>query len=152
MKKAHFHPNYEVIVYDRKEKRMMRASAETNNNMTPACILTQYKTELICVWKSCGCLPLVVSVHVYLYHTTEHFRPQRPHRRELKAGHRWWHNQAAEWNCSPHGRGAFQRDGIIQQDCTVDQCTRRRGTYCIITDPYTHGHTHTHTQSSEGGN
>lgn len=34
----------------------------------------------------CCCLPLEVSVHIYLYHSTECFRPQHPHRRDLKPG------------------------------------------------------------------
>lgn len=55
-------------------------------NMTPACILTRQETGFIRVWRNCGSLPLVVSVYLYLYHSTEHFRPRRPHRRELKPG------------------------------------------------------------------
>lgn len=52
-------------------------------HMTPAWIPSSYKTGFICVWRNRCCLPLVVSVYVYFYHSTEHFRPQRPHRKEL---------------------------------------------------------------------
>lgn len=49
---------------------------------------TQTRCAFICVRAGTnrGRLPLVVSVYVYLYHSTEHFRPQRPHRKELEPG------------------------------------------------------------------
>lgn len=104
----------------------------------PLTLLKPHKTGFGCVWvqkKHC-CLPLVVSVYVYLYHSTEHFRWQHPHRKELNPDHHWWHNQAAKWNCSPCGKGAFQQDWIIQQDCTVGQWTCRRAP--VVSDSHTH--------------
>lgn len=81
--------------------------------------------HIVCVrvWRNCYRLPLTESIYITVQSTLDHNAHTQE---EIKSQHHWWHNQAAEWNYSPCGRGAFQQDGIIQQDHTVGQCTRRR--------------------------
>lgn len=61
-----------------------RETKRKGKHVTPAWIPTPHKTGFICVWRNRCCLPLVVSVYVYFYHSTEHFRPQRPHTQHRK--------------------------------------------------------------------
>lgn len=92
--------------------------------------------------ENCSCLPLEASVRVYLYHSTEHFRPQSPHRKELKAWHHWWHNQAPEWNCIPRGSGAFRHRWNYTTRSHCRPMHTQKGAYFIPADTQILADTH----------
>ncbi len=108
--------------------------------MTPAYIFTPFKTGFISVWecRNCCCLPLVVSVYVYLYHSTEHFRPQRPHRKELKPGIADDIIKLLNEIAVPVEEGW---DYTTRSHCGPTHT--QEDAYCILTDPHAHTHKHT---------